>query len=104
MQVHSLSWEDTLEKEMATHSSILAWKIPQLEEPDGLQFVGLQRVEHKLATRHACIKWEQTAQLISFIKKSFNMKEENKKKMLPLEIYKRNYWLLEKNKVIFFLT
>ena len=39
-----------------------------------------------------------------FYKKSFNMKEENKKKMLPLEIYERNYWLLEKNKVLFFLT
>ena len=68
MQVYSLSWEDTLEKEMATHSSILAWKILQLEEPGGLQFMGLQRVEHNLATEHACIKWEQTAQFISFIK------------------------------------
>ena len=37
--VQSLVWEDTLEKEMATHSSILAWKIPWTEEPDGLQFM-----------------------------------------------------------------
>ena len=43
-------------------------KILQLEEPGGLQFMGLQRVEHNLATEHACIKWEQTAQFISFIK------------------------------------
>ena len=43
-QVQSLGWEDTLEKEMATHSSILAWKIPWTEEPDGLQFTGPQRV------------------------------------------------------------
>ena len=36
-QVRSLGWEDTLEKEMATHSSILAWRIPWMEEPGGLQ-------------------------------------------------------------------
>ena len=39
-QVQSLGWEDALEKEMATHSSILAWKIPWTEEPDGLQSMG----------------------------------------------------------------
>ena len=41
-QVQSLGWEDPLEKEMATHSSILAWKIPWTEEPDGLQSIELQ--------------------------------------------------------------
>ena len=41
--VQSLSWEDPLEKEMATHSSILAWKIPWTEEPGGLQSMGLQK-------------------------------------------------------------
>jgi len=40
----SLGQEDPLEKEMATHSSILAWRIPWTEEPGGLQFMGLQRV------------------------------------------------------------
>ena len=45
-KVRSLCWEDPLEKEMATHSSILAWRIPWAEERDGLQFMGLQRVEH----------------------------------------------------------
>ena len=45
-QVQSLGWEDPLEKEMATHSSILAWKIPWTEEPGGLQSMGLQRVQH----------------------------------------------------------
>ena len=45
-QVQCLDWEDPLEKEMATHSSILAWKIPWTEKPRGLQFVGLQRVGH----------------------------------------------------------
>ena len=41
-QVQSLDWEDPMEKEVATHSSILAWKIPQIEEPGGLQSMGLQ--------------------------------------------------------------
>ena len=45
-QVWSLGREDPLEKEMATHSSILAWKIPWTEQPDGLQSTGLQRVRH----------------------------------------------------------
>ena len=43
-QVQSLGWEDLLEKEMATHSSILAWEIPWTEEPDGLQSIVSQRV------------------------------------------------------------
>ena len=43
-QVQSLGWEDLLEKEMATHSSILAWKIPWMEEPIRLQSMGLQQV------------------------------------------------------------
>ena len=43
-QVQSLGWEDTLEKGMATHSSILTWKIPWTEEPGRLQSMGLQRV------------------------------------------------------------
>ena len=45
-QVQSLSWEDPLEKRMTTHSSILAWRIPWLEEPSGLQSMGWQRVRH----------------------------------------------------------
>ena len=45
-QVRSLGQEDPLEKEMATHSSILAWKIPWTEEPGGLQSMGSQRVGH----------------------------------------------------------
>ena len=45
-QVPSLGQEDPLEKEMATHSSILAWEIPWTEEPDGLQSMGSQRVGH----------------------------------------------------------
>ena len=45
-QVPSLGWKDLLEKEMATHSSILAWRIPWTEEPGGLQSMGSQRVRH----------------------------------------------------------
>ena len=44
--VQSLGWEDPLEKEMATHSSTLAWKIPWTEEPGRLQSTGSQRVGH----------------------------------------------------------
>ena len=44
--VRSLGQEDPLEKEMATHSSILAWRIPWTEEPGGLQSTGWQRVGH----------------------------------------------------------
>ena len=52
MQVRSLSREDPLEKGMATHSNILAWKIPWTEEPDSLQSMGLQRVGHDSVTEH----------------------------------------------------
>ena len=62
MQVLSLGWEDLLEKEMATHSSILACEIPWTEEAGGLQSMGSQRVRHDLATEHVCIftKYLQT--------------------------------------------
>ena len=46
MEIQSLGWEDPLEEEMATQSSILAWEIRWTEEPGGLQSVGLQRVGH----------------------------------------------------------
>ena len=45
-RVWSLGQEDPLEKGMATHSSILAWRIPWTEKPDGLQFMELQRIGH----------------------------------------------------------
>ena len=45
-QLQSLSWEDPLRKEMATHSSILVWRIPWTEEPGGLQCMGSQRTGH----------------------------------------------------------
>ena len=66
-QVPSLGREDPLEKEMATHSSILAWRIPWTEEPGGLQSTGSQRVGHDWATSlslfsfmHWRRKWQPT--------------------------------------------
>ena len=50
--VQSLIWDDPLEKEMATHSSILAWEIPWTEEPGRLQSIGSQRLRHDLTTEH----------------------------------------------------
>ena len=52
MQVRSLSQEDALEEEMATHSSALAWIIPGTEEPGGLQSMGSQAVRHDWAHIH----------------------------------------------------
>ena len=50
-QIRFLGQEDPLEKEMETHSSTLAWRIPWTEEPGGLQSVGSQRVGHELETK-----------------------------------------------------
>ena len=51
MELQSLGWEDPREKEMATHSSTLAWETPWTEEPGGLQSMGWQRVGHDLGTK-----------------------------------------------------
>ena len=52
MWVLSLSQEDSLEEEMATHSRILAWEIPWVEEPGGWEYMELQTVRHDWATEH----------------------------------------------------
>ena len=49
--VQSLGWEDSLEKEIATHFNILAWEIPWTEEPDRLQYMGLQKGQTQIATK-----------------------------------------------------
>ena len=46
MQGRSLGWEDPLEKDVATHSSVLAWRIPQTEGPGGLPYTASKRVSH----------------------------------------------------------
>ena len=61
--VRSLGWEDPLEKEMATHSSMLAWKIPWTEEPGGLQSMASRRVWHKRACTHGYIPIPQHHQI-----------------------------------------
>ena len=77
-RVPTLGWEDPLEKEMATHSSILAWRIPWTEEPGGLQSTGLQRVGHDWATsRHfnllesQCYYFQSTVLLTLFLSFTF---------------------------------
>ena len=57
-RVQSLGQEDPPEKGMATHSSILAWRIPWREEPGGLQSMGLQRVGHNRATSTTTLRWK----------------------------------------------
>ena len=61
----SLGREDPLEKEMATHSSILDWRIPWMEEPGGLQSTGLQRVGHNWATSLHFVCLERKESLLS---------------------------------------
>ena len=68
-QVWSPGQEGPLEKGMATHSRILAWKIPQTEEPGGLQSMGLQRVRHDWATNTSVILMDQPYTLLGNIHK-----------------------------------
>ena len=63
--VLSLGREEPLEKEMVTHSSILAWRIPWTEEPDGLQSTGLQRVGHDWATSLSVPSRQSTTCMLS---------------------------------------
>ena len=57
-------WEDPLEKEMATHSSILAWRIPRTEEPGGLESLGHKESDMTEATQHAHISWDMIMVLV----------------------------------------
>ena len=60
MRVRSLGWEDLPEEGTATHSSILAWRIPWTEEPGGLESIGSQsQTQQKQLSRHACkpLQW-----------------------------------------------
>ena len=68
-RVQSLCQEDLLEKEMATHSSILAWEIPWTEDCSRLQSMGLQRVEHDLETK------QQHLIYILILLRGFNIKK-----------------------------
>ena len=70
MLVQSLGQEDPLEEEMATHSSILAWRIPWTEEPGGLQSMGSQRVRHDWATNTHTV----LSQVVPSLKQEFSAK------------------------------
>ena len=59
-QAQSLGWEGLLEKGMATYSGIFPWRIPWIEEPAGLQFMGLQRVGHNRVTNTALQRLGET--------------------------------------------
>ena len=63
-RVRSMVWEDILEKGTATHSSILAWRIPRTEEPGGLQSMGSQRVRHDWATKQTSAPCEIKVNII----------------------------------------
>ena len=67
-QVQSLGWEDPLEKQMAIHSSILAWEIPWTEEPGRLQSMGSKRVGHNRGTNiHTHTHTHTKSKLTSFL-------------------------------------
>ena len=70
--VQSLGWEDSLEKEMETHSSILTQRIPWTEEPGGLQSMGSQRVRHNLAAKQQ----KQNTSDLMWEKKDLSVKKE----------------------------
>ena len=76
--VWSLGWEDPLEKEMTTHSSILAWEIPWTEEPGGLQSMGLHRVGHNWND------WVETSRTAAIFKKIINGQNGLKKHRIYL--------------------
>ena len=75
MQVRSLGQENLLEKGMATHSSMLAWEIPWMEEPGGLHFMGSQRVGQDLGTKQQLkeikeLAWSSTEFLPLWVQRS----------------------------------
>ena len=89
MQIQSLGREDPLEKEMATHSSVLAWRIPWTEEPSGLQSTGSQRVRHGLETKPIPHLWpsleEHGASLVAQMVKSLPTMRETQVQFLGQE-------------------
>ena len=66
-RVRSLGWEDPLEKEMATHSSILAWRIPWTEDPNRLQSMGSQRVRDTTEQLHFHLLLQKSSKVLLYI-------------------------------------
>ena len=73
--VWSLGWKDPLEKEMTIHTSTLAWRIPWIQEPAGLQSTGLQRVRHDWATNTHTTSPIQASLVVQMVKNLPAMKE-----------------------------
>ena len=67
--IRFLGWEDPLEKEMATHFSILAWEIPWTEEPCGLHTTGSQRARHDLTSKQQILTYKGKSDIESAVKK-----------------------------------
>ena len=94
--VRSLGWEDPLEKEMAIHSSTIAWKIPWTEEPGRLQSLGLQRAGHDLATSLSLsyvkinMCWQYQAQRIYYIRTWYTV--INKYELLQISLGSNLIW------------
>ena len=89
-RVQSLGWEDLLEKEMATHSSILAWKIPQTEKPGSLQSMGSQRVGHDWATSlsvYLCISGSSFIHIISADSDEFLLWQEYTEELYKYDLH-----------------
>ena len=75
--IRFLGQEDPLEKGMVTHSSILAWRIPQMEEPGGLQSMGSQRVGHDLAIKGLCAQGTKPAPKLNHARKQQPLLQSN---------------------------
>ena len=97
-RVQSLGWEDPQEKERATHSSILAWKIPWTEEPGRLQFMGPQRV--RLILNHQYLIFIMMKYLIIYPTLLLGHQYQHLKEYLELKFpiiffyLLKNFWLL----------
>ena len=78
-KVQPLDWEEPLEKEMAAHSSILAWEIPWTEKPSGLQFIGSQNSQTYLGTTQGQLVQKRLKQekrlIVMLVSKMLNIKE-----------------------------
>ena len=93
-QIQSLGWEDALGKEMATHSNILAWRIPGMGEPGGLPSVGLHRVGHNWRDLAAAA----AAGFNSIWTENFHIFMLNLEKAEEPEIKSNIHWIIEKAK------
>ena len=95
MWVRSLGQEDPLEEEMATHSSILAWKIPWMEEPDWLQSMGPRKVGHDRAPEHSTHRWLKATETYSLRVLEADVWNQNvDRAMLPQKALEKNPSLL----------